>query len=222
MPLYALDDRIWFPPVNQSLEDGLLAIGGDLSKERLLLAYQKGIFPWYEGDVPLWWCPDPRFVLFPEELKVSKSMEKLLKKNVFQFTVNTAFEQVIHYCKNVKRRGQLGTWITDEVEKAYTQLHKKGYAHSAEVWLDKTLVGGVYGVRLGKIFFGESMFSLVSNASKYAFISYIHHLQKDDVRVVDCQVYTEHLESLGARMIPRTEFIQLLHECIEPKLQHKE
>lgn len=210
MPLYALDDRLWFPPVEESLEDGLLAIGGDLSIERILLAYKKGIFPWYEGDVPLWWCPNPRFVLFPHELKVSRSMQKLFKRNAFEFSINSAFEQVIHHCKNVKRRGQFGTWITDEVEQSYNELHKKGYAHSAEVWLNNRLVGGVYGIRLGKIFFGESMFSLISNASKYAFISYVRQLQKESVRLIDCQVYTEHLESLGARMIAREEFIKLL------------
>jgi leucyl/phenylalanyl-tRNA--protein transferase len=210
MPLYALDDHLWFPPVDQSLDDGLLAIGGDLSTERLLLAYKNGIFPWYEGDVPLWWCPDPRFVLFPDELKVSRSMRKLFRKNVFEFTINEAFEDVIHHCKNVKRVGQSGTWITDEVEQAYITLHKKGLAHSAEVWLNNELVGGVYGVRLGNIFFGESMFSLVNNASKFAFINYIHQLQKENVVLIDCQVYTEHLESLGARMIPRKEFTKLL------------
>jgi leucyl/phenylalanyl-tRNA--protein transferase len=215
MPLYALNERLWFPPVDQSLEDGLLAIGGDLNTERLLLAYKNGIFPWYEGDVPLWWCPDPRFVLFPDELKVSKSMEKLLRRNAFEFTINKAFEQVIHYCKNIKREGQLGTWITNEVEQAYIELHKKGFAHSAEVWLDSKLVGGVYGVRLGNIFFGESMFSLVSNASKYAFINYVLQLKKENVHLIDCQVYTEHLESLGARMIPRKEFIKLLGTSIK-------
>jgi len=192
------------------LDDGLLAMGGDLSTERLLLAYKNGIFPWYEGDVPLWWCPDPRFVLFPDELKVSRSMRKLFRKNVFEFTINEAFEDVIHHCKNVKRVGQSGTWITDEVEQAYITLHKKGIAHSAEVWLNNELVGGVYGVRLGNIFFGESMFSLVNNASKFAFINYIHQLQKENVVLIDCQVYTEHLESLGARMIPRKEFTKLL------------
>src|SRR3954453_913733 len=215
MPLYALNERLWFPPVDQSLDDGLLAIGGDLSTERLLLAYKNGIFPWYEGDVPLWWCPDPRFVLFPYELKVSRSMQKLLRKNAFKFTVNNAFEQVIYHCKHVNRIGQSGTWITNEVERAYVELHKKGFAHSAEVWLNNELVGGVYGVRLEKIFFGESMFSLVSNASKYAFINYVQQLQKENVRLIDCQVYTEHLESLGARMIPRKEFIKLLNVSIK-------
>lgn len=215
MPLHALDERLWFPPVEDALDDGLLAIGGDLSIERLLLAYRSGIFPWYEGDIPLWWCPDPRFVLFPQELKVSKSMQKLLRQQAFEFTINKAFAQVIHHCKNVKRIGQLGTWITDEVEKAYILLHKKGFAHSAEVWLNNKLVGGIYGVRLGKIFFGESMFSLVSNASKYAFISYVRQLQKEGVELIDCQVYTGHLESLGARMILREEFIERLHDFID-------
>ncbi|HXL54706.1 MAG TPA: leucyl/phenylalanyl-tRNA--protein transferase [Chitinophagaceae bacterium] len=220
MPLYALNDRLWFPSVNEALEDGLLALGGDLSTERLLLAYQNGIFPWYEGDVPLWWCPDPRFVLFSDELRISSSMKKLLNKNAFTFTVNKNFEQVIHHCKNVKRISQHGTWITNEVEKAYTTLYKKGFAHSAEVWLNNELAGGLYGVRLGKVFFGESMFSLVSNASKYAFINYVQQLKKENVKLIDCQVYTAHLESLGARMIPRNEFIKLLHEFVDTELLH--
>ncbi len=222
MPLYALNDRLWFPPVSEALEDGLLAIGGNLSTERLLLAYQNGIFPWYEGDVPLWWCPDPRFVLFPEELMISRSMKKLLKRNALTFTINKAFEEVIHHCKNVKRTYQQGTWITDEVQQAYAILHKKGFAHSAETWQNNELVGGLYGVRLGKVFFGESMFSLVSNASKYAFIKYIQQLQQENVQLIDCQVYTQHLESLGARMISRNEFIKLLHDLLETELLHKE
>src|SRR6476659_1512208 len=139
MPLYALDDHLWFPPVDQSLDDGLLAIGLYLSTERLLLAYKNGIFPWYEGDVPLWWCPDPRFVLFPDELNISKSMHKLLRQNAFDFTINTSFEQVIHHCKNIKRKGQQGTWITNEVEQAYIELYKKGFAQSAEVWYKEQL-----------------------------------------------------------------------------------
>ncbi len=209
-------------PVSEALEDGLLAIGGNLSTERLLLAYQNGIFPWYEGDVPLWWCPDPRFVLFPEELMISRSMKKLLKRNALTFTINKAFEEVIHHCKNVKRTYQQGTWITDEVQQAYAILHKKGFAHSAETWQNNELVGGLYGVRLGKVFFGESMFSLVSNASKYAFIKYIQQLQQENVQLIDCQVYTQHLESLGARMISRNEFIKLLHDLLETELLHKE
>ena len=214
MPLYALDNRLWFPPVDHALEDGLLAMGGDLNTERLLLAYRKGIFPWYDGDTPLWWCPDPRFVLFPHELKVSKSMQQLLKRKAFTITTNKVFAQVIHNCKNVLRDGQDGTWITDDVEKAYTQLHQKGFAHSAEVWQNNELVGGLYGIRLGKVFFGESMFSHVSNASKFAFISYVQQLKNESVALIDCQVYTEHLESLGARMIPRSSFIDLLNKYI--------
>lgn len=214
MPLYALDNRLWFPPVDHALEDGLLAMGGDLNTERLLLAYKSGIFPWYDGDTPLWWCPDPRFVLFPHELKVSKSMQQLLKRKAFTFTTNKAFAQVIHNCKNVLRDGQDGTWITNDVEKAYTELHKKGFAHSAEVWQNSELAGGLYGIRLGNIFFGESMFSHVNNASKFAFINYVQQLKNEGVALIDCQVYTGHLESLGARMIPRSSFIDLLNKYI--------
>jgi leucyl/phenylalanyl-tRNA--protein transferase len=221
MSLYVLNDRLWFPPVDEALNDGLLAFGGDLNTERLLLAYQSGIFPWYEGDVPLWWCPDPRFVLFPNELIITKSMKKLIRRNDFTFTVNKAFEEVIHHCKNVKRPYQQGTWITDEVQRAYTKLHQEGFTHSAETWLNNKLVGGLYGVRLGKVFFGESMFSLVSNASKYAFINYVQQLQQEGVQLIDCQVYTEHLESLGARMIPRNDFIKLLQDLVGSQLLHK-
>ncbi len=214
MPLHILTDKVNFPPVEDALEDGLLAMGGDLSQQRLLLAYKSGIFPWYEGDLPLWWCPDPRFILFPDELKVSKSMKQLLKKNIFKFTVDKAFEAVIHHCKNKIRGVQFGTWITDEVENAFIKLHHAGFAHSAETWMNNELVGGLYGIRLGKIFFGESMFSLESNASKFAFINYVQLLQKENIALIDCQVYTEHLESLGARMIERKKFISLLEKFI--------
>jgi len=210
MPLYVVDKNLWFPPVAEALPDGLLAIGGDLSVERLLLAYRQGIFPWFDGDVPMWWSPDPRFVLFPDELKISKSMKVLLKRNAFEFTVNKAFTEVIKACKEKQRYGQPGTWITDDVEAAYIQLHKSGYAHSAEVWVNDELAGGLYGIRMGNIFFGESMFSHVSNASKYAFIKYVHMLKKEGVQLIDCQVYTEHLESLGARMIERRTFLQFI------------
>ena len=216
MPLYVLDNHLWFPPVNEALHDGLLAIGGDLSVERLLLAYRKGIFPWFDGDVPMWWSPDPRFVLFTNEMKVSKSMKILLKRRAFDFTINKAFTEVIRACKEKEREGQDGTWITDDVEKAYIELHKQGLAHSAEVWLNNELAGGLYGVRLGNIFFGESMFSNVSNASKYAFIKYVSKLLNEGVQLIDCQVYTEHLESLGARMIERGQFMKY----VEPGLKH--
>lgn len=211
MFLQVLDDKLWFPPPEAALEDGLLAIGGDLSTERLLLAYRNGIFPWFDDEVPLWWCPDPRFVLYPAELKVSKSMKQLLKKETFRFTTNTAFEQVINHCRQTPRKGQDGTWITEEVRRAYTELHRMGYAHSAEAWQEGTLVGGLYGIRMGKAFFGESMFSHANNASKYAFIKYVHQLQSEGVRLIDCQVYTAHLESLGAKMIDRSLFLQQVH-----------
>lgn len=214
MPLFALSKELVFPPVHLSEPDGLLAMGGDLSTERLLLAYRSGIFPWFDGDIPLWWCPDPRFVLFPAEINVSKSMKQLLKRNAFEFTINKAFATVINNCKTTARKDQEGTWITNEVKNAYIQLHHLGHAHSAEAWLNNELVGGCYGVRLGNVFFGESMFSKVSNASKYAFISYVEQLKKENVQLIDCQVYTEHLESLGARMIARTEFIGLLNQLI--------
>lgn len=210
--MHVLNQKLWFPPVDEALPDGLLAIGGDLSVERLLLAYSKGIFPWYEGNVPLWWSPNPRFVLLPDELKVSKSMNVLLKRNAFQFTINKAFDEVIQACKETERQGQDGTWITDEVEEAYNQLHKLGYAHSAEAWMDDKLVGGLYGVKVGNVFCGESMFSHVSNASKYAFIKYIEHLKATGIVLIDCQVHTEHLESLGARMIDRDIFLYYLKQ----------
>lgn len=213
MSLQVLTDKLWFPPVEQSAEDGLLAIGGDLSTERLLLAYRSGIFPWYNDDEPpLWWSPDPRFVLFPEELYVSKSMQQLLNRRSFKITLNKAFTEVIRNCGRQKRKGQNGTWITAEIEEAYTQLHQLGYAVSVEAWKDNELVGGLYGIRMGKLFFGESMFARVSNASKFAFIAFVQHLQKEGVVLIDCQVYTEHLESLGARMIDRTKFIELVKE----------
>lgn len=209
MPLSILDDKLWFPAEDSASEDGLLAIGGDLSEERLLLAYRKGIFPWFENNLPLWWNPDPRFVLFPQNLKISKSMRQVLHGNQFQFKINTSFETVIRNCKTVKRDHE-GTWITEEVEKAYINLYKKGYAFSAETWQHKELVGGLYGIRLGSVFFGESMFSLTANASKFAFIKYVQHLIKENVALIDCQVYTNHLESLGAEMISRKTFLELL------------
>jgi len=212
MPLHALDSRLWFPPVSEALDDGLLAMGGDVTVERLLLAYRNGIFPWYDEGIPLWWSPDPRFVLLPEQLKISKSMRQVFKKGDFDFRINTHFADVIGACKSLQRKGQDGTWITDELESSFIQLHKMGVAHSAEAWLNDKLVGGLYGIRMGPFFFGESMFSKESNASKFAFISYVQQLQKEGVILIDCQVHTDHLESLGAEMIPREQFIQLLHK----------
>jgi leucyl/phenylalanyl-tRNA---protein transferase len=210
MTLIALNETLQFPPVEMADEDGLLAVGGDLSRERLIYAYSNGIFPWYETRYILWWCPDPRFVLFPGELRISSSMKQLLKKQAFEFSVNRDFNAVISNCKTITRRGQDGTWITEEMRSAFNDLHAAGYAHSAEVWSKGELVGGLYGVRLGKIFFGESMFSRTSNASKYAFISYVEYLKKEGVELIDCQVYTAHLESLGAEMIPRSRFLNLI------------
>lgn len=208
--LYALDESLWFPPVEEALPDGLLAIGGDLSVERLLFAYQKGIFPWYDGDIPMWWCPDPRFVLFPNKLKVSKSMQQVLKQNCFEYRFNTNFQQVINHCKNTNRPNQDGTWITDDVEAAFIKLHQMGFAIAAETWQNNALVGGLYGIKLGHIFFGESMFSHVSNASKFAFIHLVNQLKQRGCTLIDCQVYTPHLESLGAEMIKRTHFLTLI------------
>jgi leucyl/phenylalanyl-tRNA---protein transferase len=214
MALFALNNEMVFPPVELSDPDGLLAIGGDLSVSRLLLAYRSGICPWYEGEHILWWSPAPRFVLFPRELKVSKSMGQLLKKNAFSFSVNKAFDEVIKNCKSISRSNQDGTWITNEMRIAYIHLHELGYAHSAEVWQNEELVGGLYGIRLGKVFFGESMFSKVSNASKYGFIKYVKLLSDAQTELIDCQVYTRHLESLGARMIERRDFTDLLKKYI--------
>ena len=215
MALTFLDDALWFPPVEEALSDGLLAVGGDLSTDRLLLAYQNGIFPWYnEDELPQWWSPDPRFVLFPHELKVSKSMQKVITGGGFELTVNTVFEQVIRSCATAKRKGMDGTWISDEMMEAYVTLHKLGYACSAETWKDGALVGGLYGVLLGKVFFGESMFSKADNASKYAFIMWVQALKQLGVVVIDCQVYTAHLESLGARMVRRKDFVEILRKNV--------
>jgi leucyl/phenylalanyl-tRNA--protein transferase len=203
-----LDDKIEFPDISEATSDGLLAIGGDLSPERLLLAYKKGIFPWFEAKQPiLWWSPDPRMVLFPKDLKVSKSMKKLLQKSDFKLTMNKAFNEVITECSLVERVGQTGTWITPEMIMAYSNLHELGYAKSVEVWQDEKLVGGLYGIDLGPVFCGESMFTKVNNASKFAFISYV---QESDFQLIDCQVYTKHLASLGAKEIPRNEFLKYL------------
>lgn len=218
MPLQVLTDELWFPPLEEASKDGLLAIGGDLRTDRLLLAYRNGIFPWFNDDEPpLWWSPDPRFVLFPDELYISKSMNQLLKRNAFTVTINKAFKEVISNCSLQKRKGQDGTWITDEIETAYTKLHELGYAVSIEAWKNNELVGGLYGIRMGNCFFGESMFAKESNASKYAFITYVQQLQQEGVVLVDCQVYTEHLESLGARMISRNEFITIVKENTQPR-----
>ena len=214
MPVFVIDKELYFPPPHLAEPDGLLAIGGDLSPERLLLAYRMGIFPWYEGEHILWWSPDQRFVLFPGELKVSRTIKRLQKKQAFEFTINKSFAEVIRHCRKITRPGQEGTWITEEMEKAFNRMHELGYAHSAEVWLDNELVGGLYGIRLGNVFFGESMFSRISNASRFAFVQYVQLLQSEGVRLIDCQVYTEYLESMGARMITGKEFMAHLEELL--------
>lgn len=214
MSITILDNKLWFPPVDATDEEGLLAIGGGMEIERLILAYKKGIFPWYEGPIPLWWCPNPRFVLFPRDLKVSKSMQKIIAKNEFSFTINQSFSEVIHACKNVQRKDVEGTWINTELIRSFIELHDMGIAHSAEAWLDGKLVGGLYGIRMGNVFFGESMFSKTSNASKFAFIKYMHVLAAQNVCIIDCQVFSEHLKSLGANFISRDEFIKILEENI--------
>lgn len=209
--MFFLTDKIEFPPVSSASPEGIVAVGGDLSVERLLAAYKSGIFPWFENDsLPLWWSPDPRMVLFPHKLKVSKSMQQILKGNVFTVTFNKAFERVIFNCSNIKREGQNGTWITAEMIKAYTKLNQEGYAKSVEVWQNDELVGGLYGIDLGHVFCGESMFSKVSNASKAGFITWVRHLQQKNYKLIDCQVYTPHLESLGAELIPRKQFLAYL------------
>jgi len=209
--MYLLTNDLYFPPIEQTLPEGILAIGGDLSSERLLMAYRNGIFPWFEDDQPiLWWSPDPRMVLFPKELVVSKSMRNILNRNIFKVTFNQGFRHVISNCKQILRDGQNGTWITNEMIEAYCRLHELGFAQSIEVWRDDELVGGLYGIDLGHIFCGESMFSKVSNASKVAFIALVNHLKSHQYQLLDCQVYNEHLESLGAREIPRAEFMAIL------------
>ena len=213
--MHILTNDLYFPPIETADETGLLAIGGDLSIQRLLLAYRSGIFPWFNEEEPIcWWSPHPRFVLFPAELKVSKSMQQVIKKNQFEFTVNKAFAEVIMNCKNKYRHGQDGTWITNKMEEAYNKLHQQGVAHSAEAWSNGMLVGGLYGIKSGKVFFGESMFSLQSNASKFAFINYVQLLQKENVQLIDCQLHTHHLESLGAKMIDRDLFKKWMAKLI--------
>jgi leucyl/phenylalanyl-tRNA--protein transferase len=205
-----------FPDLDEADESGLLAVGGDLSIERLKLAYSKGIFPWYEDGMPiLWWSPDPRMVLFPNKMIVSHSLRQSIKKQQFTVTIDTAFEKVIQNCSKTPRKGEDGTWITREMKNAYIRLHEAGYAHSAESWLDGELVGGLYGVSLGKAFFGESMFHHVTNASKVALYHLVEKLCAWDFTIIDSQVYTNHLESLGGEMIPRSQYVQFLENALK-------
>ena len=208
--MYFLPKKITsFPPLSEANADGLLAIGGNLNVESLLLAYKSGIFPWYSESEPImWWSPDPRFVILPGELIISKSMHKILRNEVFEIKFNHSFEKVIANCAKVKRAGQRGTWITTAIQTAYLTLHKKGFAISGEAWKNGELVGGFYGILIGNSFFGESMFSLVDNASKVAFLTYAEKFFKEGGKIIDCQLYTKHLQSLGAKMIPRKLFIE--------------
>lgn len=212
-----LSENITFPPYKYTTDDGIIALGGDLSEERLVFAYQNGIFPWYsEGEPIIWYCPHQRMVLFPDDLKISKSMRKIVRKNDFLITENEAFDQVIYHCKNIERKDGFGTWITDDMEDAYINLHKKGVAKSIEVWrfLDsskskKELIGGLYGIEVNGVFCGESMFSKVANASKLAFI---YLVKNKNYKLIDCQVYNNHLASLGAKEIDRELFLGILKE----------
>lgn len=209
--MFLLSEQIKFPPVHLANKTGLLAVGGDLSSERLIEAYKKGIFPWYsEGEPICWYSPNPRMVLFPNKIHISKSMKKVLKNENFEVTFNQNFERVIENCKNSKRKNQFGTWITNEMEKAYIKLHKKGVAKSVEVWKNNRLVGGLYGIDLQNVFCGESMFSKVSNASKVAFVYLAEKLYSEKYKIIDCQIYNDHLASMGAEEISREKFLTYL------------
>lgn len=216
MPIFQLGDRPIFPDPRLADQEGLLAVDGALGPEWLLAAYRKGIFPWFnEGERILWWSPDPRLVLFPRQLKVSHSMKQVLNRMQFRVSFDEQFAAVIHACASVDRGDQWGTWISPEVERAYVRMHELGIAHSVEVWEGKELVGGLYGLALGQCFFGESMFSLRSNASKAGFITLVRWLQHHHFQMIDCQVRTEHLVSLGAVEISRAVFMERLQDCLQ-------
>lgn len=211
MPVYHLNHQIIFPPIDHAEENGLLALGGDLSKKRLILAYESGIFPWYSENQPiLWWSPDPRFVLFTDKIHISGSMKRVIRSGAFQFRMNSAFNEVIENCASLPRRGQDGTWISDDMKQAYLKLHHEGKAWSFEAWQDNKLAGGMYGVKCDKYFAGESMFSLVSNASKYALIEACRYLMEIKIAILDCQIHSGHLERMGATYISRKQFENFL------------
>ncbi len=214
MPIYRLpDDEIWFPDPSE-YEGDIIAVGGGLEAERLLHAYSIGIFPWYnEPDEIIWWCPEQRCVLFLDEIKISRSMRNVMNQRIFRVTTDRAFDEVIEGCRSGERKD--ATWLIDEMADAYRDLFRKGYAHSVEVWHEGVLVGGLYGVSLGHMFFGESMFTKMSNSSKIGFIALVQHLKSKGFKVIDCQVYNNHLGSLGARNIPRMDFLQLLKEELQ-------
>lgn len=215
MTIYRLTKEIVFPPPELADDDGLLAVGGNLSVDRLVLAYSMGIFPWYSGKSPiLWWSPDPRLILFPKELKVSRSLQQTIKKDIYQVTTNAAFEDVIRNCATITRKGEDGTWITDDMIEAYIRMHKAGYAHSVEAWDGDELAGGLYGIIMGKAFFGESMFAKKSDASKVAFATYALKLAEKGFDLIDCQVTTAHMKRFGAREISRIEFMKHLKNAL--------
>ena len=209
--MYFLTKELYFPPVSEASYEGILAVGGDLSVERLLLAYRNGIFPWFNEDEPIfWWSPSTRMVINPNDYKVAKSLRNIINRNIFEVTINKNFSDVICNCQNAERKGQEGTWITDDIIKSYTQLHELGHAMSLEVWQNNELVGGLYGVDLGHVFCGESMFSKVPNASKVAFVKLIEYLKENNYKLLDCQVHNDHLEKLGAFEISRDAFMLVL------------
>ena len=209
--MYFLTKELYFPPVEEASYEGILAIGGDLSKERLLFAYNNGIFPWFNENEPiLWWAPQERMVVNPHDYKISKSLRNIINRNIFEITINKDFEAVISNCQIIKRKGQYGTWITNDIIQSYIELHKLGKAMSFEVWQNKELVGGLYGVDLGNVFCGESMFSTVPNASKVAFVTLIEYLKTNNYKLLDCQVHNDHLEKLGAFEISRDTFMKIL------------
>ena len=209
--IFQLDENeLVFPHPSLADEDGLLGVGGDLRTERLLLAYENAIFPWYSEDTPiLWYAPHDRFVLYPQRLKITKSMQQVLRSRKFRVSCDTAFDRVIQYCASVSRKDQDGTWIVDDMQQAYSKLHREGFAHSIEVWQGEELVGGLYGVQIGKVFCGESMFSLVSNASKVALIFLA---QRFGLELIDCQIPSEHLERMGAETISQKEYLHILEQ----------
>lgn len=218
MPVFLLDDSkdtLKFPPPHLASDIGLLAVGGDLSQERLLQAYREGVFPWFSDDEPImWWSPDPRLVLYPNEIRISKSLQRIMSRDRFRITLDTDFEAVIDACAETPRKHDAGTWITPDMIEAYCRLHRNGYAHSVEAWYDGKLAGGLYGISLGKCFFGESMFSRESNASKVAFASLARHLQALSFDIIDCQVSNDHLKRFGAKEIPRRLFLAQLAQSL--------
>jgi leucyl/phenylalanyl-tRNA--protein transferase len=220
VPVFLLSDTIDFPPPHLASKDGLLAVGGDLSKQRLILAYRMGIFPWFsDGDPILWWSPDPRLVLYPHEIKISKTLKKIIKKNAFSVTMDLAFDEVINQCAQVRLQKKQGTWIVKDMIDAYCKLHRSGFAHSVEVWQQAELAGGLYGVSLGKCFFGESMFTRVSNASNVALVKLAKYLFELSFDLIDCQVPTKHLIRFGAREIPRKLFLNQLKVSLNAPTQ---